>query len=611
MVGRAALRQLRRWAPFYVPRPYQPASSKTASAAVSAVARSAQLWCTSSTSYEGSGGDESQWLRQLSECQSGFSRSTFVKERACANELKAKYILGEELGSGATATVYRAVNRRTGHEVAVKVICKVHVQDPQMLQSEIQIHKATDHPNILRLLETFEDECKHYLVSELCAGGDLWRHLATCADDYSSYSALPMPEEDALHIFQQVVKSVAYLHSRGIVHRDLKPGNFLIQTPLSAQKEGRRQIIKLADFGVSACCRDKRRLTRRVGTDGFMAPEILQNQPYNEKADIFSIGCILHMLLTGHPPKPKQDGTYAVSKIRLQFVSAQGRELVHRLLQPLPDNRPSAAELSQMPLLQRSKDRVAEHAGVDAQLLDQMYAYSSFPLLKKAALVAMVSHADSDEDFGPRIEKFSSLDRHNTSGIDAEDMHKSLSEELLGDMRHLARQALARDHAMAGPRPVARRRRQQTSRKATEHFRQELRADVEQLIHKIDASGTGQISYSEWLAATAPPSWYTDPTRISAAFRLFDSDGDGMISENDLKKVIPDVFKKLTVDAVLQESQLSAKETSWISEEHFSLLLRTQNASCFTLRRIANGVEDPLATAEVAPGAQTATSAAV
>ncbi|CAE8589236.1 unnamed protein product, partial [Polarella glacialis] len=73
---------------------------------------------------------------------------------------------------------------------------------------------------------------------------------------------------------------------------------------------------------------------------------------------------------------------------------------------------------------------------------------------------------------------------------------------------------------------------------------------------------------------------------------LFDWDGDGMISEDDLKRVIPDVFKKLTVETVLQESQLGATKNSWISEEHFSLLIRTQNASVFTLTRIVNGAEE-------------------
>jgi len=133
---------------------------------------------------------------------------------------------------------------------------------------------------------------------------------------------------------------------------------------------------------------------------------------------------------------------------------------------------------------------------------------------------------------------------------------------------------------------------------ATACFNDDLRADLEQLVYKIDVSGDGYVTYSEWLAATVESSWYTDPQRIAAAFRVFDYDGDGMISASDLKTVMPDVFHKLTVDAVLQESQLSAKQTSWLTQEQFALLLQTQNPSFFTLKRIANGVEDPLVAAD-------------
>mmetsp|Transcript_11083 Transcript_11083/g.25185 ORF Transcript_11083/g.25185 Transcript_11083/m.25185 type:complete len:638 (-) Transcript_11083:256-2169(-) len=558
------------------------------------------------TTYEGRC-DEDTLLHQLGRVRSsGFRRSDFVKERRCAEELRDKYDIGELLGVGATAKVYSAVNRRTGQAVAMKVICKSDVADQQLLQSEIQIHKATDHPNILRLLETFEDEERHYLVTELCEGGDLWRHLAANNDEYST---LQMPEEDALQLFLQVANSVMYLHAQGIAHRDLKPGNFLFRAASEKDPSG---VIKLTDFGVSAYCGGRHRLTRTVGTERFMAPEIIQNKPYDEKSDIFSMGCILHMLLTGHPPKQKEDGNYAISKIRLQFVSNEVRALIEQLMQPLPENRPTARQISRMPVLQKFRLRLsAKTIRLDAQLLDQMYAYSSYPLLKKAALVAMVSRAESDADFMPSIEKFLSLDSNMTSGIDADDVYEALSEELLGDMPRCVRQTLASaasdGRATApgttralGQRRAGRRRERLSSKATTQRFREEIRAEIEQLIHKMDASGTGQINFSEWLAATVEPSWYSDPVRISAVFRLFDFDGDGLISEDDLNNVIPNVFNKLTVDAVLQESQLGTKQHSWIREEHFALLLKTENPSFFTLQRLAEGVEGPLVASEAA-----------
>lgn len=561
------------------------------------------------TTYEGSAEDLS--IGRLS--FGGFSRSTFVTERkGSAVDLLDSYRIMEELGAGATSTVYRAVNKRTGEEVAVKMICKVHVKDAQMLKNEIQIHKATDHPNVLRLLEVFEDDRKLYLVTELCRGGDLGRHLGASCDEYS---AVVMPEADALQLIQQVVNSVLYLHSRGIVHRDLKPSNFLCASSGSGS-EAPTRIIKLADFGVSAYCSDKHRLTRKVGTEGFMAPEIIRHQPYNEKADIFSIGCILHMMLTGHPPKEKGCGHYISSKMRLRFVSEEMQELVSWLLQPRPEDRPSASEVYQLPLLRRQREQGWVHsARLDAQLLDNMYAYSSFPLLKKAALVAMVSRAESDANFSSCIEKFMSLDRQDSSDVTVTDLYKALRAELVEDMGDKARQLLGLPSRGPGQSASGRaatrwpcRWRRPTSPPAApagaereaagrglQRFQTELRKVAEDLVHKIDASATRSISYCEWLAATADASWYTNAERIQATFRLFDTDGDGVISQSDLKKAIPDVFQKVDVREVLLESEHCPEQQGLgIREKDFILLLQTHRPSKYTLKRIRAGFEDPL-----------------
>jgi len=545
------------------------------------------------TTYE-SGTDLIAQLQKLNPCRKGgFNRANFVVQGGYAEDLKKNYCIGKLLGSGATANVFRAVNQRTGQEVAVKVICKRVVTDQQMLQNEIQIHKATDHPNILRLLETFEDETNHYLVTELCEGGDLWHHMVSNSDEYST---LHMSEDDALRLFRQAVNSVRYLHSRGIAHRDLKPGNFLFRTGSSEGETGGR-LMRLTDFGVSAYCGGRHRLTRTVGTERFIAPEVLRNQPYDEKADIFSLGCILHMLITGHPPKLKADNTYATSRIRLQFASEGVRDLVARLMQPEPRHRPSAEELSQMPILQGSRTGHYEKSQrLDSHLLDQLFAYSKFPLLKKAALVAMVSRADSDADFMPMVESFMALDRGMKGGLVVSDVFEALKHELLGDLQAAVRRTLAENTFGVICKPG--RRQRQGVRLSSRRFQDELHSDLEGLLRKIDTSGEGRIGYSEWLAATVDPAWYTAPQRIASAFRLLDVDGDGTISKEDLKKVLPDVFSKLTVEAVLQESQLSATQASWIREEHFALLIQTQNASSFTLRRIAQGVEDPLVGAD-------------
>jgi len=569
-------------------------------------------WRHRPTTYEGSCEDGS-WAQ--SKKPGGFSRSTFVTERRCTGgELRDSYEIGEELGAGATSKVYRAVKRRTGENVAVKIMSKSLVKDHQMLQNEIQIHKATDHPNILRLLEVFEDDRNLYLVTEICPGGDLSKLMNMNSDEYS---AVVIPEDDATRLLQQVVNSVHYLHSQGIVHRDLKPSNFLVAGSSAAgtsagadAPSSNKCILKLADFGVSAYCGEKHRLTRRVGTDGFMAPEISRNLPYDEKADIFSIGCILHMMLTGHPPKEKECGIYVTSKIRLQFVSPEMRSLVERCMDIDPEKRPSVQEIDELPLLKRMREEDwVNSARLDAQLLDQMYSYSSFPLLKKAALVAMVSRAESDSQFPSCIEKFMSLSGPSKQGVSAEDIYKALSNELVSDMERKAHRILSEPFVTEHrrllsasaprlrrrPRSSTGRQPQGTLRDCRERFASELRTVSEELANKISVDTMPLVSYSEWLAATVDASWYTDYRRIQATFRLFDVDGDGVISQDDLKKVMPNAFKHLDVREVLLESQHCPTQSfSGVREKDFALLLRTHKPSKYTLRRIRDGVEDPL-----------------
>mmetsp|Transcript_14059 Transcript_14059/g.38432 ORF Transcript_14059/g.38432 Transcript_14059/m.38432 type:complete len:658 (-) Transcript_14059:58-2031(-) len=551
------------------------------------------------TTYEGS--SDSTDVRIGERC-AGFSRATFV---ACEvqrhTEFLAKYSIGAELGVGATATVYRAVNVRTKQHVALKTISKDLVPHHQMLRNEIEIHKATDHPNILRLLETFEDDKFLYLVTEICDGGDLRAYMSAVGD---CFNILQIAEEDALQLLRQIVASVRYLHKMGIVHRDLKPGNFLCAASAAGTSA---VVLKLTDFGVSTSCGLKHLLTKRVGTDGFMAPEVLKCQPYNEKADIFSIGCLLHTLLTGNPPKRRDDGTYTLNKLRLNHVSADMRTLIEWLTQVSPEDRPSIEEVAGSPLLLTSHRRLRETSEkLGVQLLDRVYEYSAFPLLKKAALVAMVSRAESDVDFLPCAEKFMSFGSHGAMNfaIDATDLYEALLEELSEEMESMVKRTLRPDHG----RRFARRRQPYCLRHddlGGGRFKAALRSDVVQLVRKVDCDGSGSMSYSEWLAATVSPVWYSEPERIAAVFNLFDNDGDGMISEDDLKKVIPATFTGVSVDAVLQESQLSATETSWLDKDHFSLLMRTGSHSAFTLRRIAEGIEDPLSANSAAAGVAT------
>jgi len=142
-----------------------------------------------------------------------------------------------------------------------------------------------DHPNILKLYEVYTDEKRYYIVTELCKGGELFDEILKKGI---------FTEKEAAKIIQQILQAVAYFHELNIVHRDLKPENVLIDKELN-------NTLKIIDFGTSIEVQEHENLTNTHGTSYYIAPEVL-NKKYNKKCDVWSVGVILYILLSGKPP---------------------------------------------------------------------------------------------------------------------------------------------------------------------------------------------------------------------------------------------------------------------------------------------------------------------
>ncbi|XP_044741623.1 calcium/calmodulin-dependent protein kinase type 1 isoform X1 [Chrysoperla carnea] len=218
-----------------------------------------------------------------------------------------KYYLKELLGTGAFSEVRLAESKdRPGQMFAVKIIDKKALKGKEdSLENEIKVlrrfseqtqpQKSMDnvvqptrlkHPNIVQLLETFEDKSKVYLVMELVTGGELFDRIV----EKGSYT-----EKDASHLIRQVLEAVDYMHEQGVVHRDLKPENLLYYSPDEDSK------IMISDFGLSKM-EDSGIMATACGTPGYVAPEVLAQKPYGKAVDVWSIGVISYILLCGYPP---------------------------------------------------------------------------------------------------------------------------------------------------------------------------------------------------------------------------------------------------------------------------------------------------------------------
>ncbi|KAL2711516.1 calcium/calmodulin-dependent protein kinase type 1 isoform X1 [Vespula squamosa] len=223
-----------------------------------------------------------------------------------------KYVLKELLGTGAFSEVRLAESKeKPGQMFAVKIIDKKALKGKEdSLENEIKVLRRFServtpqsgdgllksdssgetgwltHPNIVQLLETYEDKLKVYLVMELVTGGELFDRIV----EKGSYT-----EKDASGLIRQVLEAVDYMHEQGVVHRDLKPENLLYYSPDEDSK------IMISDFGLSKM-EDSGIMATACGTPGYVAPEVLAQKPYGKAVDVWSIGVISYILLCGYPP---------------------------------------------------------------------------------------------------------------------------------------------------------------------------------------------------------------------------------------------------------------------------------------------------------------------
>ena len=250
-----------------------------------------------------------------------------------------KYEFGKLLGQGNFAKVYHARDVRTGESVAVKVIDKEKILKIGLVDQtkrEISIMRLVKHPNVLQLYEVLATKTKIYFIIEYAKGGELFNKIAKGR----------LTEDKARKYFQQLVSAVDFCHSRGVYHRDLKPENLLLDE---------NGVLKVADFGLSALVeshRQKDMLHTICGTPAYVAPEVISRRGYDgTKADVWSCGVILFVLLAGHLPFYDLNLMSLYNKIGKadykcpNWFPFEVRRLLAKILDPNPNTRISMAKL--------------------------------------------------------------------------------------------------------------------------------------------------------------------------------------------------------------------------------------------------------------------------
>ncbi|XP_065363996.1 ribosomal protein S6 kinase 2 beta [Calliphora vicina] len=265
------------------------------------------------------------------------------------------YNLLQELGRGTFSVCRLCEHKSSKKHFAVKIIEKAAYMANSSSSDcweEVEIMlRYGNHPNIVTLFSVYEDALSAYLVMELLKGGELLDRILAVGQ---------MCESEASAVLRTMVSAVAYLHEHGVVHRDLKPSNMIYasmrQTP---------ETLKLCDLGFAKQLRaDNGLLMTPCYTANFVAPEVLKRQGYDLACDIWSLGVLLYIMLSGRTPfastpndspdvilKRIGSGHIDFNSTRWTLVSNPVKDLLRQMLHIVPENRPTAALILQHPWL--------------------------------------------------------------------------------------------------------------------------------------------------------------------------------------------------------------------------------------------------------------------
>jgi len=422
-------------------------------------------------------------------------KSNFVGQ--FKEDISERYNFIAELGQGTYGSVFRIEDKFTGEIHACKKVNKKQIKRQDRLKIEIDLLKSSDHQNIVKLYEIYEDNIFIYLVMEECKGGELFQVLAERAKSGNKYT-----EREAALIFKQIMSAIFYCHNNGVCHRDLKPENILF-----VEKSDLKQI-KLIDFGLSKLFTpSNNHMNSIVGTIYYMSPELFSGT-YNEKCDVWSAGVILYILLSGRPPffgKTPSEITKKIANFEYNFnhkewknVSQESRNLIEKIFVH------SGTRLSSLEVLQHNwVQELAFYS--DQQILnldfEHILQYSFMNKLQKS-IISFVSYRYTFTQTKELTDIFKSIDKNSDGVLTMTEFKEGL-----------------------------------------DYFNSKIGLNLNEeelalLFEGIDLDKSGTINYNEFLASTLDYKKELKLEHIYEAFKSFDSDKNGKISLKEISDII-------------------------------------------------------------------------
>ena len=430
---------------------------------------------------------EIQENKSVSKRNSLRSSSYILDKYSIQKDFRKKYEYQSLIGSGAFGKVRLYVDRdsRT-FKYAIKTkkknIFKRH--SIESIKREVDILRSLDHPNIVKYFETYEDECYLHIVMEYIAGDNLFRVL-------TDQKGFKFTERTISKIITCLLKAVLFLHHNGIIHRDIKPENIVFV------ELNNFNALKLIDFGLSIQ-QNAKKDNRRVGTPYYMSPEMVRGN-FNYASDVWSIGVILFIMVTGKQPfrgKSKEEvfekikkGAYDKNTLTRAKCSKEVKDLIKKMLVIEHTKRITVeCALDHIWFKQFEKNKNINLV-VDQEIIDSLKQFQYQNIFQKEIRFYLAKLC-SDKEILKLKHAFLAIDKDNSGEIEYEEIPKIFNELNI---------------------------------EASD-------TELKNIFSSMDFHCDGKVNYSEFLAATISSINFNKEEKLWSAFKYFDTTDSGYIT---------------------------------------------------------------------------------
>jgi len=480
-----------------------------------------------------------------------------------------RWQITEKLGSGGFSQVYKARWAERGMEVAIKKVQKRGGTDAEaMIEEEVRIMKMVNrlgHPHLIQLYDSFDDGVSINIVMELCQGGELFDRII----QRGRYS-----EKDAAAVISQIASAIDALHSQNILHCDLKPENVLYHSPEVDSQ------LKVMDFGLSTHPGRTRALRGLFGSLDYIAPEALGKREFLKAGDMWSVGVILYILLSGYPPFYHENTTHKhILVLRAQYdfndpvwatVTESAKSLVQSLLTKDPAARLTAADVVVHPWV---RGQTASREPMHPDALKNLRIFNAKRKFRAAGFACLAGSAL----------------RAVKSQLSAIVPDVSMSPEELDELRE-------QFNSVSANQSVTKEQFIQVLERLHWH---QLLAVANRIFELFDSDKNGQLDFREFVIGmsairSGPHTRHSEKKFLKFCFKVYDSDSSGTISkeemvsmlsilvredqaidetENERSDKLGDIFEKMDIDKDGQISYAEFEQAVFEDDFLSSLLL--------------------------------------